>query len=95
MGVPCLWPDVGFPQSLPYTVASLLATFPNALLSEIIDLLCSNLLPVILGERRGGRKGVAVGKPNQRGRHALPLTDGGAGGLRLSSIPWAICPSCF
>ncbi|XP_014665214.1 PREDICTED: protein unc-79 homolog, partial [Priapulus caudatus] len=35
---------------LPYTVASMLAIFPNTLHKEITDLLCNNLLPLTLGD---------------------------------------------
>ena len=37
-------------DSLPYTVASTLAIFPPTLHKDTIDLLCSNLLPMTLGE---------------------------------------------
>ena len=38
-------------DSLPYTVASTLAIFPPTLHKDTIDLLCSNLLPMTLGEK--------------------------------------------
>ena len=37
-------------DSLPYTVASTLATFPPTLHKDTIDLLCSSLLPMTLGQ---------------------------------------------
>jgi len=38
-------------QSLPYTVATTLAVFPSTLHKDVIELLCTNLLPVTLGEK--------------------------------------------
>jgi hypothetical protein len=48
----CLVPFLEYDllDSLPYIVASTLATFPQSLHSDTIELLCSNLLPMTLGK---------------------------------------------
>jgi len=38
-------------HSLPYTVATTLAVFPTTLHRDVVELLCTNLLPVTLGTR--------------------------------------------
>ncbi|XP_064622108.1 protein unc-79 homolog isoform X4 [Lineus longissimus] len=47
----CLVPFLEYDllDSLPYIVASTLATFPQSLHSDTVELLCSNLLPMTLG----------------------------------------------
>jgi len=45
--VPFLETDVLL--SLPYTVATTLAVFPTTLHKDVVELLCTNLLPVTLG----------------------------------------------
>ena len=47
----CLVPflETDILQSLPYTVATTLAVFPPTLHKDVVELLCTNLLPVTLG----------------------------------------------
>ena len=47
----CLIPFLEYDllDSLPYTFASTLATFPACLHKDTVDLLCTNLLPMTLG----------------------------------------------
>ncbi|KAK2163466.1 hypothetical protein LSH36_79g08052 [Paralvinella palmiformis] len=47
----CLAPFLEYDllDTLPYIVASALAVFPDALQSDVVDLLCTNLLPITLG----------------------------------------------
>ena len=71
----CLAPFLEYDllDTLPYIVASALAVFPDTLQSEVVELLCTNLLPITLGQYSDR---LATVKPVLASRHLILCYDG-------------------